>query len=120
MLATRNNVAMALEDFSATLPDPKDFLENTFHSRLIKPDFSMNAAFYASAEFDALVDQAAASLDESRRIALNRQAEQVVLRDVPWVCLGHRNIIALRQPWLKGPLIEPIWWYRFDRVWIER
>jgi len=120
LVGTRGAVSMALEDWTAALPDGKDFLENVLHSRLITDRFSMNSAFYASPEFDALVEAASSELDPERRLQLNRQAEDTVLRDLPWVSLGHRNILALRQPWVKGPLIEPLWWYRLDRVWKEQ
>lgn len=41
------------------------------------------------------------------------------MRDAPWVFLGHGNLMVLRQPWLKGPLVKPLWMLRYDRVWIE-
>ena len=41
------------------------------------------------------------------------------MRDAPWVFLGHRNLFALRQPWLKGPIMDAMSGYRFDRIWIE-
>ena len=53
-----------------------------------------------------------------KRYALYQQAEELIVRDAPWVFLGHPNLFALRQPRLKGPLLDA--GYRFDRVWIEQ
>ncbi|HXI50341.1 MAG TPA: hypothetical protein VNH84_02520, partial [Candidatus Saccharimonadales bacterium] len=80
---------------------------------------TLNYAFYRNAEVDRLLDLAAPEVDLPRRFGLYRRAEQLIIEDAPWVFLGHQNLYALRQPWLKGSLIEPLWWYRFDRVWIE-
>lgn len=56
----------------------------------------------------------------SKRYVLYQQAEELIVRDAPWVFLGHRNFFALRQPWLKGPIMDALSGYRFDRLWIEQ
>ena len=69
---------------------------------------------------DRLLDEAAVSVDEPQRLALYRQVEQKLVSEGTLIVLGHQNLFALRQPWLKGPLLEPMWWFRLDRVWFEK
>ena len=69
---------------------------------------------------DRLLDEAGPCPDPTRRFGLYHEVERILLREAPYVPLGHRKLFVLRQPWLKGDLIEPIWWYRLDRVWLER
>ncbi len=119
LVGNRGKVAMALSDFTSNLPDPKDVLENTLHSRFIAPRNSSNPAFYSNPAFDAIVEQAGICLDPAQRMRLYRRAEQMIIADAPVVCLGHKKLISLRQPWVKGPLLEPFWLYRLDRIWTQ-
>jgi peptide/nickel transport system substrate-binding protein len=100
-------------------PDPVDMLGACFDGRTIKNSSSFNFAFYNNPEVNRLLDLAAPEVELSKRYALYQQAEELIVRDAPWVFLGHPNLVVLRQPWIKGPLVEPLWWYRYDRVWIE-
>jgi ABC-type transport system substrate-binding protein len=119
-VGTRGRVPMSLGGWVVTIPDPVDMLGTQFDGRAITNTTTMNYAFYNNPEVNRLLDLAAAELDLPKRFALYQQAEELIVRDAPWAFLGHPNLYALRQPWLKGPLLEPLWWYRFDRVWIER
>ena len=115
----RRRVSMYIADSNGTLPDPKDWLALSFHSKFISETDSYNDSFYSNPIVDRLLDEAGPCADVTRRFELYHEVERIVLRDALYVPLGHRKLFALRQPWLKGNLIEPIWWYRFDRVWME-
>jgi ABC-type transport system substrate-binding protein len=116
----RGRVPMYVSGWFVTIPDPVDMLGTQFDGRAITNANTMNSAFYSNSVVNQLLDQGAAELDFPKRFAVYQQAEELIVRDAPWAFLGHGNLYALRQPWLKGPLMEPLWWYRFDRVWIER
>ena len=115
----RGTVPMALGSWAVTVPDPSDMLVMNFDGRTITNAMNMNTAYYNNPEVNRLLDLAAPEVDLPKRYALYQQAEELIVRDAPWVFLGHNNLFALRQPWLKGPLMEPLFGYRFDRVWIE-
>jgi peptide/nickel transport system substrate-binding protein len=115
----RGKIPMQIYAESALFPDASGFL-CTFHGRQIKASGSMNVAFYDNPKINTLLDEAVAGAQEAHRLELYRQAEQIFVDDAPVVVLGHPKIFALRQPWLQGPLLDPYWWYRFDRVWIEK
>jgi ABC-type transport system substrate-binding protein len=66
----------------ADIPDPETFLRSLAYST------SGNNYFrYRSASVDSLLDAARSTLDGDRRNALYRQAEEAILRDVPFVPL---------------------------------
>ena len=117
--ARRGGAQLALCGNNANYPDPGAFLD-TFHSRFISDEDAQNSCFYHNPQVDALLSRASTCVDEPRRLELYQAAERMILEDAPLVVLGHANLFALRQPWLKGPLLEPFWWFRLDRVWIER
>ena len=117
---TRGRVPMALDGWSVTIPDPVDILATQFDGRSVTNAATMNVAFYKNPEVNRLLDLAAPEVDLPKRYALYQQAEELIVRDAPWVFLGHDNLMVLRQPWLKGPLVDPLSALRYDRVWIEK
>ncbi len=119
MTGRRNGAEMSLYAWTAGTPDASYFLL-PFHSRFISEESSLNSAFYHNAVVDHLLDEAASSVDEPRRLAIYQQVEQKLVSEGSLIVLGHQNLFALRQPWLKGPLLEPMWWFRLDRVWFEK
>jgi peptide/nickel transport system substrate-binding protein/oligopeptide transport system substrate-binding protein len=110
---------MACVGWTVSIPDPSDMLGTQFDGRTVTSAATCNFGFYQNPEVDRLLDLAAPEFDLKRRFALYQEAEQIIVRDAPWVFLGFRNLYGLRQRWLKGPLMDPLWGYRFDRLWIE-
>ncbi len=118
--AIRGTVQMASTGWVSPIPDPKDVLASLFDGRTITNTPTMNYSFYNNAEVNRLFDQAATNLVLSTRHALYRQAEEIIVRDAPALFLGHPNLFALKQPWIKGRLTEPLYAFRLDRVWREQ
>jgi peptide/nickel transport system substrate-binding protein len=116
----RGRVPMTLTAWYPSIPDPVDMLGTQFDGRSVTNVASMNIAFYNNPKVNRLFDEAAPEVDLPLRYARYREAERLILADAPWVCLGHLNILGLPQKWLKGPLVDPIYWYRLDRIWMER
>ncbi len=116
----RGKVPMHLTGWNVSIPDPSDFFNSLLDSRAVNDVPTLNTAFYQNAEVDRLIGRAVQESDLKHRFQLYQEAERIVIQDAPWVFLGHAQLNTLRQPWLKGPLIEPLFWYRFDRVWIDR
>lgn len=116
---TRGRVPMGYSGWYVAVPDPVDILGANFDGRYVTNAVMFNFSYYNNPEVNRLLDLAAPEGIDAKRHALYQQAEELIVRDAPWVFLGHWNLVVLRQPWLKGPLVEPLWWFRFDRVWIE-
>jgi ABC-type transport system substrate-binding protein len=111
---------MSLAGWGSLLPDPKDMLGVLFDGRTLTNTPTFNVAWYSNSVVDQLLDKAAISVNLMERFTLYQKVEEIVVGDAPFLFLGHGNCFALRQPWLKGSLIDPLWMYRLDRVWIER
>ncbi|HEX2282450.1 MAG TPA: peptide ABC transporter substrate-binding protein [Thermomicrobiales bacterium] len=99
----------------ADFPDPETFLWNLFASA--SPD---NYSEYSNPTFDALLDQAAATLDVDERAALYAEAEAVLLGDNAVLPLSHDVRYTLMKPWVKGLDITPLGMLYLENAWLER
>ena len=81
----------------ADYPDPQNFLDMLFHS-----DSPQNHTGYGSQPVDLLLEQARVEADPTKRMALYRQAEDVIVRDAPWIPLTHSVSYALAKPYVEG------------------
>ena len=70
----------------ADYPDPENFLDVLLHSKS-----SNNHIGYSNPDVDRLLEQARIEQDQERRFSLYNQAEQMILKDAPWVLLSHGN-----------------------------
>ncbi len=99
--------------------DPSDFFEPIFHSKSIAPEDSQNRAFYRSPKLDALLDAAHAELDETKRLAMYKDAERIVCDDAPWSYTYYPLKLEITQPWVRDYRAHPIWNRHFRPVWID-
>ena len=119
-MTIRKKVPMTLLGYGPVIPDPKDMLGNPFNGNDITNTPTLNWAFYNNPVVTSLLQKAAAQTDWQLRFKLYQRAEEMIVSDAPWAFLGHEIAFALRQPWLKGPLLDASGGYRFDRVWFEK
>lgn len=96
-------------------PDPEDIIDLLFHSTS-----RQNNTGYNNPEFDALVERARTERDVERRMQMYRDAEQMLLRDLPWLPLYFGRDHFVVKPYVKGfeptPMIIP----RLRYITIER
>lgn len=87
-------------------PDPEDIIDLLFHSAS-----RQNNTGYSNPEFDALVERARTELDVERRLQLYRDAEQILIRDLPWIPLYFGRDHFVVKPHVRGfdplPMIIP-------------
>jgi peptide/nickel transport system substrate-binding protein/oligopeptide transport system substrate-binding protein len=95
----------------ADYPDPENFLFPTFHSANHGP--GGNRVRYTNAEVDALVERGRHSAREAERDEAYREAEDIIVRDAPWVFFWHKSDVSLRQPWVKRFSTVPV--YSMDK-----
>lgn len=100
-------------------PDPSNFLEILLHSHNIRPSASENRSFYRNPELDALLDQARGEPDRQRRLALYRQANDIVSRDAPWAFLSNDLGAELWQPYVMNYHPHPVWTQNYRDVWLD-
>lgn len=87
----------------ADYPDPQNWLsvywrsDTTFASR----------PGYKNEEFDKLVNEADATIDPAKRMELYKQAQQILLADIP-AAFGYNSLNHyLVKPWVKGIVTTP-------------
>ena len=68
----------------ADYPDPENFLDLLFHS-----ESNNNHTAYNNPEVDRLLVAARVEQDETSRLELYHQAEQLIMEDAPWIVLWY-------------------------------
>ena len=103
--------------WSATIPDPDDFLSRQLHSG--GPN---NFSFYRNPQVDQLLEQARKEFDYPRRIALYRDVERIVMEDAPWITQHNHVFERLYQPYVKGVQISFLgdWAIPMKKIWLQR
>lgn len=100
-------------------PDPANFLEVLLHSHNIRPTASENRSFYSNPELDRLLDEARGEPDRERRLALYRQANDIVSRDAPWAFMSYGLNTELWQPYVMNYDPHPVWSMNYRDVWLD-
>ena len=99
----------------ADYPDPQNFLDILFRS-----GNEYNHSNYYNKELDDLLDRAAVEQDYDKRIAMYRQAEQIIVEQAPVLPMWFSRNYALVSPSVKGYTIDPLGVPRFNLVTLDR
>lgn len=80
----------------------------------------LNYAGYSNPEYDALMAEAAVTIDPQQRAGLMRQAEAVALRDMPYIPIYYYVSKNLVKPYVKGweaniKDVHPSRWLRIEK-----
>jgi ABC-type transport system substrate-binding protein len=99
-------------------PDAANFL-NLLHSRGISDESSANKAFYANPALDRLLDRALVERDAARRVALYREANDLVAHDAPWAFFANSAVSHAFQPYVREYRPHPTYWLYVNDVWLD-
>ena len=102
--------------WEADYPDPQDFLDILFHT-----ESSINHGGYSNAAVDAVLEDARIESDVARRVALYRQAEEMIVADAAWVPLwyqGERHVLI--KPDVQNYRITPMIIPKLREVYFEK
>jgi oligopeptide transport system substrate-binding protein len=81
-------------------PDPQNFLDLLFHT-----DSAYNHGAYSNPTVDELVEAARTEQDPEARMALYREAEELLVEDAAWVPIYHSGGYYLVKPYVKDLVI---------------
>jgi len=90
-------------------PDADNFLEPVLHGKNIRPGKSPNAARYRNPRVDALLDRAHVTPVGAAREALYREAEELILQDLPWIPLYYEVETRYYREGVTGVRVHPVW-----------
>ena len=96
----------ALQWTAGSLADP-DILRRVFHSKQVPPA-GFNRGHYSNPQVDALLDEAAASTDEARRLQLFQDVQRVLASEVPYISLWNKTNFVVAQPSLEGVRVSTL------------
>jgi peptide/nickel transport system substrate-binding protein/oligopeptide transport system substrate-binding protein len=116
-LLDQGKLPMFRLSWSATIPDPDDFLSRQLHSG--GPN---NWSFYRNPEVDQLLEQARKEFDYPRRIALYRDVQRIVMDEAPWITQHNHVFERLYQPYVNGVQISFLgdWAIPMKRIWLKK
>ncbi|OQA05887.1 MAG: Heme-binding protein A precursor [bacterium ADurb.Bin374] len=105
--------------FTVDYPDPDNFLHSLFHSGNIGP--AGNYSRYANPRVDELLDRARFEIDAKERVALYRDAEQLIVDDAPLVFVFHYTTHGIWQPYVHGMKVTPMGtpYIAYRQLWLS-
>lgn len=102
--------------WEADYPDPQDFLDILFHT-----DSSLNHGGYSNPQADAILEKARVEQDVQARVALYREAEELIVADAAWVPLWFESEnYVLIKPYVKGYRLTPMIVPKLRQIRIEK
>jgi ABC-type transport system substrate-binding protein len=113
-LTSRGDFELALLGWRADTLDPNDFLTALLDSSSIG---TTNRSRYRSALMDGLLKRARQDSAPTARLALYRQAQDLVQADMPLVPLYHSSVVTAYRRELRGLVIGPTGILRYDKAW---
>jgi ABC-type transport system substrate-binding protein len=116
---TRRQSPMGINSWTQDYPDPSNFLDILLNGDRITDAECQNCAFFNHAEFNRLMAEAGQSMDGARRTTLFRQAERKAMEEAPWVPLIFQRSAILRHPRVHGDEPDPVWLWRYERMWLD-
>lgn len=106
---------MFILSWGADYPDPDNFLS------MWLSDSGNNRVGYKSAKYDELILKARTLQDEAKRKKLYLEAQKLLLeKDAAIVPMYYDNNVALIQPYVKNLKLNPINYFYFKEIRIER
>ena len=94
----KNQLQLYMAGWQADYPDTESFLEVFYSKNAPWP----NSSQYSSPEFDALFERISVMPESPQRTELYRQAEQIVMKDMPVSFIFHRIAYVLYYDWLEN------------------
>lgn len=91
---------LATEFIVIATPDPDSAFYHFYHT-------GSNNHGYESKDMDAMLDDARAESNGARRRDLYRKVIQKALNDVPYIYLGHSNVVRISNKGLANVPITP-------------
>ncbi len=118
--AGRRGAAQAsFSGWHADYPDPSNFTDTLFSTAAIHPENSENRSFYSNPKLDGLLDEALGEPDTERRMAMYREASNILAYDAPWAYLFYPVDSFVWQPYVKGFRVHPVWSQEYRSIWLD-
>jgi peptide/nickel transport system substrate-binding protein len=113
----RGELQMFRYAWYADFPDPDSFFFPLLHSA-----GQPNNMFYRNPQVDKLLEHAREETDYVQRVKLYREAERIVMEDVPWIAQHNHIFEYLYQPYVQGVEVSLLGdrWIPMNKIWLKR
>ena len=101
--------------YAADDGDPDNFLYGLCSGRQIPP-LGYNCAYFANEQLDQLLLQARVTSDTNQRVALYKEAQQILMTEVPHLVVDHEIQIVVTKKNVSGFQLQPRGLFRFHNV----
>lgn len=108
------NFTMAFSGWIADYADP-----NTFLGTMVT-GCGNNYAGWSNREFDALIDQASNTADNSKRMEMFQKAEAILLGEAPLIPLYFQPNVYAISPVVHGWTTTVVGFHEWNRIWLEK
>ena len=98
--ARKGQTDLFVKDWYADYPDAENFLYPLLHSA--NKGVGGNVSYFSNVRFDTLVSQARREQDETKRVAMYAQADEIAFNEAPMIFLYFYNELYAVQPWIRG------------------
>ncbi|WP_294405938.1 peptide ABC transporter substrate-binding protein [uncultured Clostridium sp.] len=114
-IATRNekNYEIARDGWGADYVDPMTFLD------IFQTTSGQNNSGYSNPEYDKIIDAAKLEQNADKRFELFRQAEDIVMEDMPVIPLYYDTQPMGVKSYIKDLSVSPLGYIYFDKAYIE-
>jgi ABC-type transport system substrate-binding protein len=116
----RGKALLSPQAWTEDFPDPSDFFDPLFASKMINDEDSNNAAFYKNPELDALLDRGRRELEPAARREIYARATRIVCDDAPWAFTSTYRFYDVHQPYVRGFHLHPVWQDDVSGIWLDR
>lgn len=116
---TRKAAKLAIMGWLQDFPDPSNFLDPLYNARSIHDEASLNRSFYSNPKVNQILDAAIVETDRAKRLRMYQDAEKIIVADAPMVFLNHTERYIIRQPWVDGFALHPMWSAVYENVTIK-
>jgi ABC-type transport system substrate-binding protein len=110
---------LVLLAWEADYPDPDNLLRVAVHDHQRWWRSARQQAWWWDEAYEEIVERARRLMDQRRRMELYRQAERILVEEVPWVPLGYTRRQLLVKPWVRNFPTSPVGWSFWKDVVIE-
>lgn len=114
-ISTRNekNYEIARDGWGADYVDPMTFLD------MLQSTSGQNNSGYSNPEYDKLIDEVKVEQDAAKRFELFRQAEDILMEDMPVIPLYYDTQPMGVKSYIKDLSVSPLGYIYFDKAYIE-
>jgi len=78
-----------------------------------------NRTFFSTPELDDLLERGRSELDDNARLAIYREALEIIRDESPWIFINQGEELHAASPDLRGFIVNPGGHQNFSRIWFD-